>query len=181
MTKTSEVIIAQRYAAALHSMVLANGTVLQTEQELSVFAQTVHNTPAWVQLTQAPTTIAVKIVAKLAVSLKMSDAMRRFLGVLAKRHRLNLLLVVAKQFTQQMRTTQKVGSATVVTAAPLTTTQRAHLTQLLAQNTGLDIALHEQLDPTLLAGFSVHYMGRTVDLSLRQQLVRNQVGIKGNA
>jgi F-type H+-transporting ATPase subunit delta len=100
-----------------------------------------------------------------------SDLMKRLIRLLEMKGRLVLLESIGAEFLRLEEERRKVSRARVVSATPLTPEQLAHLVEALsARSPGRTYLLHNDVDPTLIAGFRIEEGDRVTDASLRHKL-----------
>jgi F-type H+-transporting ATPase subunit delta len=90
--------------------------------------------------------------------------------LLVRKGRTALAPEIAAQFRVMLEEQQGVSRARAVTAVPLSDTERESLTQRLRQQTGHEITLETEVDPSLIGGVVVQIGDRLVDASTRARL-----------
>jgi F-type H+-transporting ATPase subunit delta len=106
---------------------------------------------------------------------------RNLAGVVASNGRLGALDRIAAAFLDLVARRRGVQTAEVVTATPLTDTQRAGLLARLTESGYGSVRLTETVDPGILGGLVVKIGARLYDTSLRSRLQRLTYAMKGAA
>ena len=97
--------------------------------------------------------------------------LKRLIKLLEVKGRLVLLESIAEEFLRLEEERRQISRAKVISAVPLSDAQLKSLAEgLSAQRSGRTYVLHNEVDPTLIAGFRVEEGDRVVDASLRHKL-----------
>jgi len=92
--------------------------------------------------------------------------------LLARRERLDLLPVVAAEFTTLLNRRRGIVPALVTSAAPLTPAEDAAMRAKVTQLAGAEVDLSTRVDPALIGGVTVRIGDRLHDASVRGRLER---------
>ncbi len=92
------------------------------------------------------------------------------LVVLVVKHRIGFLPDVIDEFTRLVEAEKGIGRATVLTALPLTESERVSLIDRLTAKTDLKIVLEEKIEPDVLGGMIVILHDEIIDGSVRRSL-----------
>lgn len=106
---------------------------------------------------------------------------RNLVGVLIANRRLGQLPAVAASFGAQLATRRGQQTADVVTAHPLSDTQRAQIAARLTEAGYSNVKLVERVDASILGGLIVRIGSRLYDNSIKSKLQRLQYAMKGAA
>jgi len=106
---------------------------------------------------------------------------RNLVGVLIANRRLAQLPQVARAFGDQLAVRRGQQAATVISAHPLSDTQRTQLAARLTEAGYSGVKLSEQVDPSILGGLIVRIGSRLYDNSIKSKLQRLQYVMKGAA
>lgn len=109
---------------------------------------------------------------------KLPAAAQNFVRVLLDADRIKLLPQINAQFQALKREHESVAQATVVSAFPLTDTQRAEISAALAKRFGRSIELIEQTDTGLMGGARIIVGDQVIDRSVAGQLAKMERQIK---
>lgn len=113
-----------------------------------------------------------KAIAGLIAKIKISDTLKNFLLVLAKKNRLDLFPEVLTAFQQINDESNGVTRGTVRSATPLAPEERKRLEQLVGKATKKQVILTYKEDPSLLGGMVAEVGSFTFDDSLSAHLTR---------
>lgn len=94
----------------------------------------------------------------------------RLLGLLAERHRMDLLAQVARVFGELWNAERQVLSADLASAVPLDEGQLTGLRAAVRRATGRDVEFKTAVDARLMGGLRLTMDGRVYDGSVRAQL-----------
>ena len=106
---------------------------------------------------------------------------RNLIGVMITNRRLSQLSAVAQAFGALLAERRGQQTAEVVTAHPLTDTQRAAIAARLTEAGYPNVRLVESLDASILGGLIVRIGSRLYDNSIKSKLQRLQYAMKGAA
>ncbi|PNK60546.1 F0F1 ATP synthase subunit delta [Psychrobacter sp. FDAARGOS_221] len=95
---------------------------------------------------------------------------KNFVHQLAEQERLSLIPQVYEQFLILRAEALKEVNAYVTSAYPLSETQRVMIQQRLEQSLKASVIIHEEVDPSLLAGATIKIGDKLVDDSVRGKL-----------
>lgn len=111
----------------------------------------------------------------------VGEEVRNLVGVLIANRRLSALPQVAQAFGALLAERRGQQTAEVVSAHPLSDTQRAQITARLTEAGHSGVRLAERLDPSILGGLIVRIGSRLYDSSIKSKLQRMQYALKGAA
>ena len=111
----------------------------------------------------------------------VGEEVRNLVGVLVANRRLSALPQVAQAFGGLLATRRGQQGAQVISAHPLTDTQRAQISARLTEAGYSGVKLSEQVDPSILGGLIVRIGSRLYDNSIKSKLQRLQYAMKGAA
>lgn len=111
----------------------------------------------------------------------IGSEVRNLVGVMIGNRRLSQLPQVAAAFGEKLAARRGQQTATVITAHPLTDTQRAQIAARLTEAGHSGVRLAEQVDPTVLGGLILRIGSRLFDNSIKSKLQRLQYAMKGAA
>ena len=106
---------------------------------------------------------------------------RNLIGVMITNRRLSQLPAVAQAFGALLAERRGQQTAEVVTAHPLTDTQRAAIVARLTEAGHSNVRLAESVDASILGGLIVRIGSRLYDNSIKSKLQRLQYAMKGAA
>jgi F-type H+-transporting ATPase subunit delta len=106
---------------------------------------------------------------------------RNLIGVMITNRRLSQLPAVAQAFGTLLAERRGQQTAEVVTAHPLTDTQRSAIVARLTEAGHSGVRLSESIDASILGGLIVRIGSRLYDNSIKSKLQRLQYAMKGAA
>ena len=127
------------------------------------------------------TAVQARALGEIANRLGLDPLVGNFLRVVANNRRLAQLPAVIAAFEAQLAAKRGQVAAEVVSAQPLSDTQRAALTASLIQAGHANVRLVEKVDQSLLGGLVVKIGSRLYDNSVRTKLQRLTYAMKGAA
>jgi F-type H+-transporting ATPase subunit delta len=164
---------ADRYAAALADVALADNAADKIRGELADFLELLREAPQLGTLLSSP---AVPRAAKRAVAealvkrLGASRTLRNFLCVVLDHRRTRLLPEIQKALDRQLDERLGVTRAEVTSARNLTKGDQAKLQTVLQSLTGRRVEAQYRLDPELIAGTVVRIGSTIYDGSVRTRI-----------
>ena len=111
----------------------------------------------------------------------VGEEVRNLVGVLIANRRMWALPQVAQAFGTLLAERRGQQVAEVVSAHPLSDTQRAQVTARLTEAGYSGVKLTERVDPSILGGLIVRIGSRLYDSSVKSKLQRLQYAMKGAA
>ncbi len=120
-----------------------------------------------------------KAIAAVARQAQLSALTGNFLGLLAQNRRLFALPEMVESYLKRLAERRGEVTAHVRTAQELTPQQRDAVNEQLRKAIGRKVAVDIEVDPSLLGGLVVKVGSRMVDASLKSQLHRLQLAMKG--
>jgi F-type H+-transporting ATPase subunit delta len=167
--------VAQRYAAALTDVALAQGIAEQTRRELTAFAGLYAESADLRNFLSTPAISRANkqaVIEKLALRIGASKIVRNFLFVLADQRRTAELPEILQVFEAELRAREGVAEAQVTSVGELSAGEKDELTRALAKLTGKKIEARYAVDTALLGGAMVRIGTTIYDGSVRSQLDR---------
>ena len=167
--------LADRYAAALADVALAENAADKIRTELGDFLALLGEAPQLGTLLSSP---AVPRAAKRSVAealvkrLGASRTLRNFLCVVLDHRRTRLLPEIQKALDQQLDQRLGLTRAEVTSAHELPQIDQARLQAVLQQLTGHRVEAKYKLDPELIAGTVVRIGSTIYDGSVRTRIER---------
>lgn len=183
-TMTLSAGLAGRYAAALYAQAEASGLLDETVAQMFSLGQMIGESAEFRRVLDSPLyDIAQARRAVLAVlgSAGYSTLVQNFVGVVVNNRRLRVLAAMVDTFAALVAARRGQISAQVATATALSPVQREQLRARLTEAGYSNVALLEQIDPSLLGGMVLRIGARLYDTSLKSRLQRLQFAMKGAA
>lgn len=162
--------VAGRYAYALFEAALSRKRLVETlaecEEVLELFSV---QSPCKLLVTQALQGRHPEAWTKsFERSLGLQEFVLNFLRILAKRRRLHLLKDIVRLLRRLVDEHLNRVALTVISAVPLTATQKKNLIQRLSRYFQKELLLTYQIDSRVLGGFVVQSDTLTLDASARR-------------
>ncbi|HEY1866368.1 MAG TPA: ATP synthase F1 subunit delta [Candidatus Acidoferrales bacterium] len=167
--------LADRYAAALADVAVAQKEAEQVRRELADFIALLHESPQLGVLLGNPAVARAakhRVLETLVARLGASKTLRNFLFVVLDRKRIELLQEVQQAFDAQLDDRQGITRVNVTSARELNDTEKTELRGALEHISGRRVEAQYQLDPALIAGTVVRVGSTIYDGSVRTQLER---------
>jgi F-type H+-transporting ATPase subunit delta len=171
-----------RYATALFELAQDGNRLDGVGRSLATLRQALSDSDDLRRLVASPLVRredAAKAVDALAQALDLDDIVTKFLGVLARNHRLGALTAIIRDFNILAARHRGETTAQVVSAHPLDAGQMAALTARLKSMVGSEVAVDAQVDPSILGGLIVRLGSRQIDGSIRTKLNALATAMKG--
>lgn len=173
--------VAKRYARALVGIGSERKLVEQFDEELARVRQAFASEAFLRLILESPTFPLAKkkaILADLVETLKLSDGVSAFLGLLLEKDRIGFLEQITETYRQLADELAGVQRAKVISAVALNEKQQQAIRESLEKQTGKTIELSVEVNPDLIGGIQVEIGGRLFDASLKTQLKRIEDTLK---
>ena len=171
--------VAKSYAKALLEFALESGFTpdqcQRIELQLHSLVELVDGSKSLGMALYGPATTSkekISVVQMLAQKLGMEPVAARFLELMARKRRLDLLEMVAQSYRELRLEHDGIILGELYSADPLSRTDIDDLSSAFAKRIGKKIHFDAFEDPSLLAGVKVKVNGVTYDGTLRSQLNR---------
>jgi len=153
--------------------------VAQDAQQLDAWlealdqAASIYDDHAAALLLTSPVVPAEKKRAVLSALLPgVSPEVGRFLAILARRDRLELVPEIAQVFRRLLNEHRGIAVAQVTTAVPIDERQKATIASRLGQRVGKTVTVETRIDPEILGGVIAQIGDNVLDGSVRGRLER---------
>jgi len=165
--------VARRYATALADIVLKSGETETVKNELKTWEdliksnndlQTAFANPAITHLNKE------KVLEGLLAKTKPSKTTANFLRVLLRNSRLTELSQINEKFDSVLDERNGIVSAEVVSARPLSETEKAEFKTNIAKLTGKQVNLNFDIDESIIGGVVTRVGSTVYDGSVKTQL-----------
>lgn len=163
---------AREYAVALFELAAEQQELQAVGDGLAVVGQQFAETPVYLDFLSSPAVPKEERLAALREAFRnaVTGTVLSFLCVLCENGRLYDFARCAEVYDELYRESQKLSTAQVVSAVPLTDEQKTRLCDKLAAGTGRKIQLNCTVDPALLGGVVVELDGKRLDGSVKRRL-----------
>lgn len=167
--------LTRRYAKALVDLALEHKAVAEYGDELARVQAVFAEEKLFRQFLDSPTLALNKkeaMLADVAVALKLSSDVSKFLGLLLSKDRLRYLAQIEEKYRALADEMSGTVRARLVSAKALSDAQQQAIGAILEQQTGKQVALTVNVDPALIGGVQTEIGGRLFDGSVKTQLRR---------
>ncbi len=173
MTST-HTAVARRYAEALFE--LAEGPALdgvardfETLRAMLAGSPDLRRAIATPLIPKDSLNAAIQAIAKDA---SFGDLTRKFLGVVARNHRLGDISAIADAFLAEVANRRGFAQVEVTSAQPLDETRQAAIESSLNQALAAKTQLTLKVDPAIIGGLIIRVGSRLIDASIKTKLDR---------
>jgi len=173
--------ISKRYAKALVAIGTEKKSVDKFGQELAAIRSAFGVEKSLRLILESPNFSQEKkaaILNDLMKKLKLSAGMKRFLGLLLEKNRLQYLAQIDDDFRALADTLSGTLRAKVMTAAEVEEGQQTAIKDGLEKQTGKTVELQTEINAELIGGLKVEIGGRLFDGSIQTQLKRLEDTLK---
>ncbi len=180
MTPVSE--IAKRYANALFDLADEQGLLDTVAGDLARIISAVDESTDLQRVLRSPVLdrdAQGKALKAILEAMEVSELTRNFVGLIAQNRRLFALTAMIDGFLSELARRRGEITAEVTAAKPLTDAQIKSLQDTLQNSIGGKVTVAPQVDPGLIGGLIVRVGSQMVDTSLRTQLNKMQLAMKG--
>jgi len=181
-TNTAVSIIANRYATALFELADDQSRLDEVAADLTRLVSSIDESQDLQQLVRSPILNRKdqgKAMTSVLEAMEVGELTKNFVGLIAQNRRLFALTDMVKGFLDELARRRGEVTAEVTAARSLSESQVAALQETLQRSLGGKISISHEVDPTLIGGMVVKVGSRMVDTSLRTQLNKIQIAMKG--
>jgi len=167
--------LTRRYAKALVEIGVEEKAVEAYGEELASVSEVLSQEELLRQLLDSPTLGLEKkeaMLADLCKVLELSESMVKFLGLLLSKGRLCFLSQIEENYRRQADELSGILSAKITAATELDDAQQQAIATSLEKQTGKQVAVTVEVDPSLIGGLQAEIGGRLFDGSVKTQLKR---------
>jgi F-type H+-transporting ATPase subunit delta len=180
---TSDVLgLSGRYADALLELAVESDAVESVEADAKRLRQLVADSADLRRFIESPVISRADHVKGLGAVLDQAgigELTRKFVLLVASNRRLFALSGIIEVLLKKLADRRGEVTAAVTSARALSAAQKTSLAKALKKATGHEVNLEVAVDPKVLGGLVVRIGSRMVDSSLRSQLQRLQLAMKG--
>lgn len=174
--------VSGRYAAALYDLADEKGALDAVAGDLAALQKMIDDSDDFRRFIKSPILSRIdqsKGIAAIAEKADVSPLTRQFLGLVAQNRRLSALPGMIAGYRAILAQHRGQAAVEVTSAAPLSDSQRMSLVDALKKSVGRNVDIAAKVDPAILGGLIVRVGSRMVDSSLRSQLQRLKLALKG--
>ena len=181
-TNTAVSIIANRYATALFELADDQSRLDEVAADLTRLVSSIDESQDLQRLVRSPILNRKdqgKAMTSVLEAMEVGDLTKNLVGLIAQNRRLFALTDMVKGFVDELARRRGEVTAEVTAARSLSESQVAALQESLQRSLGGKVSISHEVDPTLIGGMVVKVGSRMVDTSLRTQLNKIQIAMKG--
>ena len=174
--------LAERYAAALFELADERHALDEAAGDLRELRAMLGASVDLGRLVRSPVLSRAdqgKAMAALAENAKLSKLTADFIAIVARNRRLFAVPAMIEAYLAKLAERRGEVTAEITAAQSLTEAQQGALTEQLRRVVGSRVAIDVRVDPSLLGGMVVKIGSRMVDGSIKGQLQRLQLSMKG--
>lgn len=183
-SKAGDTGVATRYALALFELADEKRKLDDVARDLRALDTMINDSTDLQRLLRNPVVSRAESGQAMAALLDKSEAdllTRNFIGLVAANRRLFALPGMIAAFLAELAQRRGEVSAEVTSARELTDAQAKSLEDALKSAVGGKVALSLKVNPGLVGGLVVKVGSRMIDSSLKSQLARLKLAMKGAA
>lgn len=181
-SKAGETGLAARYALALFDLADERKALDQVAEDLTKVESAIAGSAALQRLVRNPVLSRAEQGKAMAALLKQMDAgelTQDFVGLVAANRRLFALRSMIQAFLGELSRRRGEVTAEVTSARKLDAGQTGAIEDALKKVVGRKVALSIDVDPGLIGGLVVKVGSRMIDSSVRTQLQKMRIAMKG--
>ncbi|HEV2186207.1 MAG TPA: F0F1 ATP synthase subunit delta [Stellaceae bacterium] len=174
--------LAERYAAALFELADERHELVAVAGDMRELRAMLHASADLLRLVRSPVLSRAeqgKAMAALAADAKLSKLSADFIAIVARNRRLFAVPAMIEAYLNKLAERRGEVTAEVIAAQQLTKAQEEALGEQLRRVVGGRVTMDVRVDPSLLGGMIVKIGSRMVDGSLKGQLQRLQLSMRG--
>jgi len=174
--------VAGRYAIALYDLADEKGALDAVAGDLAALQKLIDESDDFRRFIKSPVLSRgdqSKGIAAISEKAQLAPLTRQFLGLVAANRRLFALPGMITGYQEILADRRGKAAAHVTSAAPLDDTQRTSLIEALKKSVGRNVDIVTKVDPSILGGLIVKVGSRMVDSSIKSQLQRLKLAMKG--
>ena len=168
----SELTVASRYAKSLIDLSQEQNSLEETNNDMNFFLHTLKANPQLKAVLGNPIISHSKKLSILEAifSSKVNKLSIGFYKLMVNKGRGEVLYTTAQEFNNQYNILKHITKATVVSATPLSETNKQALMDEVKAAVGGEVILDAKTDPSLIGGFVLTVGDRQVDTSIAANL-----------
>lgn len=174
--------LAGRYATALFELAENDKKLDDVAGDLQSLRAMIDDSADLAQVIKSPIMSRddqVAAMTAIADAAGFSELTKNFIGVVAENRRLFALTGMIKAYQAQLAASRGEATAEVVSAKPLTDAQVTAVEDALKKAIGTTVQVEQRVDESLLGGLVVRVGSRMIDSSLKTQLQKMRLAMKG--
>ena len=164
-------INAIEYGRALFLLSEENGNTERVREDVTVLIAAIKENPDIIKLLDTPAVSKAErlsVIDKILASVDVN--LCSLVKMLAEKREAHSLLKVLEAYLSIYDEARGIERVEAITAIPLSDDQAQRLCERLQKKTGKTIVISNTVDPTILGGIKLRYMGIQLDASLKTRL-----------
>ncbi|PPR63825.1 MAG: ATP synthase subunit delta [Alphaproteobacteria bacterium MarineAlpha4_Bin2] len=181
-TRAGETGMAARYALALFELADEQQKLDAVADDLKAFAAAIDENEELRRMMASPVigrAVQGQVIGEILKRSQADDLTQRFICVAAENRRLYALSGIIKAYIAELAKRRGEVAAEVTSARALSEEQSRAVEDALQKVEGRNVTLSLKVDPQLIGGMVVKVGSRMVDSSLRTQIDRMKLVMKG--
>ena len=168
----SEFKVATRYAKSLIDLAEEQNLLEQIKNDMSLFVQTLRANSLLAAVLRNPIVSPSKksVILNQVFTGKVQPATIAFFKIMVDKMRSEILFETAKEFVEQYNLKKHIVKAVIVSAVPLSESNRMEAMAEVKAATAGEVLLEEKVDPSLIGGFILTVGDRQFDTSISSTL-----------
>ncbi len=168
----SEFKVATRYAKSLIDLAEEQNLLEQIQADMVLFVQTLKANGLLNAVLRNPIVSPSKktVILVDVFSGKVQPATLSFFKIMVDKMRSEILFETAKEFVEQYNQKKHIVKAVIVSAVPLSESNRLEAMEMVKQATAGEVILEEKVNPELIGGFILTVGDRQFDTSISSTL-----------
>ncbi|HEX2897720.1 MAG TPA: ATP synthase F1 subunit delta [candidate division Zixibacteria bacterium] len=164
--------VAKKYANALYLAGKEKNIITEIYEQLTYLGQIAHSEKAFLEFLKSPrnTEKDKKSFVSAVLQKRVHAIIVQFLYILLEKHRIKYLREIIDEFDRLVEAERGIGRATVISATPLTESEKRELTNKLSSKLNLKIKLETEIDPSLMGGAIIFTHDQIIDGSVKHGL-----------
>jgi len=165
--------LASRYAKSLLGLAVEQNSVEDTLQDVTMLESICRQSREFLNMLRSPVIKADKKqqIIDAVVGGKIHKLTEAFIKLLVNKGREENLPEIAGSFISQYKEMKNIKTAKLTTATPVNGNIKEAIRQkVLAGMPGVEIELHEEVNPELIGGFVLQVDDKLIDASIRRDL-----------
>ena len=174
--------LAGRYATALFELADADKQLDDVAGDLQQLGSMIDVSDDLARLIKSPVMSRddqVNAMGAIAEAAGFADLTKNFVGVVADNRRLFVIPNIIKAYQALLAASRGEATAEVTSAAKLSADQLKALEAALKKSIGTKVQIEQHVDESLLGGLVVRVGSKMIDSSLKTQLQKMRLAMKG--
>lgn len=168
----SELRVSGRYAKSIIDLSLEKNILDVIHADMLAFKKAVKETPALLNLLKNPIVHGDKkfVVLKQIFAASFNPMTISFFDIIIRKNREYYLLDIANAFIEQYNQINKITTAHIKTAVPISDEVRKELNSFIEKETGKKVILESSVDPSIIGGLIIQMEDKLFDASISGKL-----------